>query len=357
MVAAAGPTSALKPAHRVGRSRRHPRLPRGVRRAVRSSLLTGNVPLESLRKCSSIAPRRLRARSAMPTRRRIGAYGFDAAGDYLRFARAAAGRGRDAGAAPKRQARRAAVLVSQQPAADGPGGGQRARLAQRPAARRSPTCGRSCSTATGRLVEFTSVPPQLDEPPPAAPRRPRTGRRFFELADLDITELKPATPLWTPRTYADERVAWEGPMPGWPEQQVRVEAGRVPRPARVPADGESVDAAEPHARRRRVPASQRIVQPFIAIVVLIVLGVAALVARHNLRKGRGDRRGALRIWAVIFVAIFGAWLLSAKHVIEVERRARAPLRRRSDGRCSAPARCGCCTWRSNRMSGSSGRRR
>ena len=45
-------------------------------------------------------------------------------------------------------------------------------------------------------------------------------------------------------------------------------------------------------------------QPFVAIVVLIVLGVAALVARHNLRKGRGDRRGALRIWAVIFVGYF-----------------------------------------------------
>ena len=63
--------------------------------------------------------------------------------------------------------------------------------------------------------------------------------------------------------------------------------------------------------------TERIVQPFIALVVLIVLGVAALVARHNLRKGRGDRRGALRIWAVIFAAIFAAWLLSAKHVIDV----------------------------------------
>ena len=77
--------------------------------------------------------------------------------------------------------------------------------------------------SSGRLVEFAAVPPQLDEPPPAAPAT--TGwPGILQLADLDITKLKPATPLWTPRTYADERVAWEGPMPGWPEQQVRVEA-------------------------------------------------------------------------------------------------------------------------------------
>ncbi len=168
---------------------------------------------------------------------------------------------------------------------------------------------------SGRLVEFASVPPQLDEPPPAVPAS-TDWPRILQLADLDITKLKPATPLWTPRTYADERVAWEGPMPGWPEQQVRVEAaayrGRL-------VSLQMVSSWTQPALMRETPRtrSQRIVEPFIATVVLIVLGVAALVARHNLRKGRGDRRGALRIWAVIFAAIFGAWLLSAKHVIDV----------------------------------------
>ena len=168
---------------------------------------------------------------------------------------------------------------------------------------------------TGRLVEFAAVPPQLEEPPPAA--RPATDwPAILRLAELDITGMKAATPLWTPRTYADERVAWEGPLPGWLEQQVRIEAaayrGRLVFLQLVYPWTEA-------ARMREAPRSrsERIVQPFVATVVLIVLGAAALVARHNLRKGRGDRRGAVRIWAVIFAASSGAWLLQAKHVTDV----------------------------------------
>ena len=66
---------------------------------------------------------------------------------------------------------------------------------------------------------------------------------------------------------------------------------------------------------RETPRSraERWSQGFVAIMVLIVLIVAAGVARHNLRKGRGDVRGAFRISTVIFVATLGDWLIRAKH--------------------------------------------
>ena len=65
--------------------------------------------------------------------------------------------------------------------------------------------------------------------------------------------------------------------------------------------------------------------------------VGALLARRNVKLGRGDRRGAFRAATAVFVLIIGAWLLGNNHVgqlgIEVERffargRHRAVQRRR-----------------------------
>ena len=324
MVAAAGSTSALKPLTALtGLAVTLVCLAAYAATSDRV-LLTGNVPLAK--------PPEVLVDRAQEVARTLGyadvpadwAYGFDSSGDYLRFVKQQP----DAAAmqARLRSGRPPALLFwyrsSPRPLIPATGN-DRVSLDDPPL---DVTNMRTVLLdSSGRLVEFASVPPQLDEPPPAAPAS--TGwPGILQLADLDITKLKPATPLWTPRIYADERVAWEGPMPGWPEQQVRVEAaayrGRL-------VSLKMVSPWTQPERMREAPRTrtERIVQPFIAIVVLIVLGVAALVARHNLRKGRGDRRGALRIWAVIFAAIFAAWLLSAKHVDRRRRRARTPLRR------------------------------
>jgi serine/threonine-protein kinase len=168
----------------------------------------------------------------------------------------------------------------------------------------------------GRLVEFHAVPPQLEDAP--ADAAPRTNwNRLFELAGLDAAGFQPVAPRWTPRGHSDERAAWEGPTPGWPDQKLRIEAaayrGRVvffqtvnpwTRPARM---------GEAQARTR----AQIWTQSIIAVAVIVVLTGAALVARHNLRKGRGDRRGASTIAVVIFVAMFVTWILEAVHFIEV----------------------------------------
>ena len=51
--------------------------------------------------------------------------------------------------------------------------------------------------------------------------------------------------------------------------------------------------------------------------------VAALLARRNVKLGRGDRRGAFRAATAVFALFIGAWLLGNNHVgmfsIEVER--------------------------------------
>ena len=40
---------------------------------------------------------------------------------------------------------------------------------------------------------------------------------------------------------------------------------------------------------------------------------AALIARHNVRKGRGDRRGAIQLASFVSLAAVGVWLLDARH--------------------------------------------
>jgi serine/threonine-protein kinase len=52
---------------------------------------------------------------------------------------------------------------------------------------------------------------------------------------------------------------------------------------------------------------------FLAILLLMLLG-SALVARRNVRAGRGDRRGALRIGVATFIAQCVVWILGGHHV-------------------------------------------
>jgi hypothetical protein len=166
----------------------------------------------------------------------------------------------------------------------------------------------------GRLVEFHAVPPQLEDSPGTAPAPPPAPNwaNLFELAALNQSDFQPVTPQWTPRSYADQRAAWEGPMPGWPEQKVRVEAaacrGRI-------VSFQTINPWTQPSQMREPPRSraQRLSRGVVAVMIPFVLAVAAGVARHNLRKGRGDRRGALRISATIFVSMFGYWIVGAAH--------------------------------------------
>ena len=75
----------------------------------------------------------------------------------------------------------------------------------------------------GRLVEFHEVPPQLEEET-SQPKAP-DWTPLFSLAGLTLSDFHAVPPQWTPRGYADQRAAWEGPMPGWPDQKLRIEAG------------------------------------------------------------------------------------------------------------------------------------
>ena len=169
---------------------------------------------------------------------------------------------------------------------------------------------------SGRLVEFSGVGPQLESiagPPPP----PVEWSKFFDAAGLDMASFNSTEPVWVPRNFADARQAWTGPMPGSAGVELRVEAASH---RNVPVNFQIIG---PWARPTRmiqptVNRATQIVTTFASVVVLpaVIIG-ALLLARANLRRGRGDRRGAIRLGLIAFVLSMGQWLLGSSHFADV----------------------------------------
>jgi predicted Ser/Thr protein kinase len=145
----------------------------------------------------------------------------------------------------------------------------------------------------GRLTGLTVVPPQMDEPVPVK-RRPDWAALFAE-AGLPIAAFSPAQPAWIPPLFADARAAWEGVYPDHPEIRIRVEAAAAHgRPVyfEIVAPWTRLQRLEP---TRFLTTADRVRYAFGASLGLLLTAVAVLLARRNLRLGRGDRRGAFRL--------------------------------------------------------------
>jgi serine/threonine-protein kinase len=167
---------------------------------------------------------------------------------------------------------------------------------------------------TGRLVEFYAVPPQLESPGAAPPEPDWAG--LFAAARLDLSHLRPVEPRWTPPFYADTRAAWEGAWPERPEMPLRVEAAaHRGRPVWFRLIG---PWTRPERMERFVPTRLESIARVFAIVLLVaVTGTGAVLARRNIRLGRGDRRGAFRLALALSGLGMAGWILGAHHVTDL----------------------------------------
>jgi serine/threonine-protein kinase len=66
-----------------------------------------------------------------------------------------------------------------------------------------------------------------------------------------------------------------------------------------------------------VSQSRRWATRIVATVLIGMLVAAVLVARHNVRKGRGDRRGAVRISSLVFACSMLTWLTGTEHFADI----------------------------------------
>jgi predicted Ser/Thr protein kinase len=162
----------------------------------------------------------------------------------------------------------------------------------------------------GRLIGFSAVPPQVDNSP-AAPA-PVDWKPLFAAAGLDLARLSEIRPIWTPLAAVDTRAAWEGVWPEMPEAKLRVEAaawkGRVVY----------FDMIGPWTRPWRTEglALTPVERTLRALVLFLAVGLllgASLLARYNHRRGRGDRRGAMRIAVAGFSISVSSMLLASDY--------------------------------------------
>ena len=166
----------------------------------------------------------------------------------------------------------------------------------------------------GRLQQFNAIPPQVDRS--AAPAVPTRWEPLFDAAGLAMSTFTPVTPECTPRAFADERAAWEGPLPERPEHRVRIEAAAYRgRPVSLLIIGPWSRPTQMQAEPRSATQAALIAAATLLLVALIV--TATLLARHNVRARRADVRGAWRIGLLVVVGYSVTWVLAAHHVIEV----------------------------------------
>ncbi len=170
----------------------------------------------------------------------------------------------------------------------------------------------------GRLQVLEIAPPERDATPPGDATPDYTP--LFAAAGLDIGDFSEASPEWNPTIPTDSRAAWTGHYRGQPDWPIRVEAGgyrgspvyfqlleTFDRPVRLP-------------REENASLGRRAAKGAGIVLLVAVLVVPPLVARHNLRRGVGDRKGAWRLGAAVGVLEFANWALRSDLPGEIVRR-------------------------------------
>jgi hypothetical protein len=165
----------------------------------------------------------------------------------------------------------------------------------------------------GRLHWFIAVPPQRE---PAAGTTtvdpaPDWSIAFHE-AGLDIASFRSVPSTRVPLHAYDARAAWDGTDSAHPELKTHVEAAAFRGKLTY---FETLYAWDQAGRQERpVESGRDRALNFILIPVFLTVLVGSVVlARRNLRLGRGDRRGATRVASLYFAVRMLVWLFTEHH--------------------------------------------
>jgi Protein kinase domain len=168
----------------------------------------------------------------------------------------------------------------------------------------------------GRLLELHAVPPRRDDNA-AAPVASDVDA-LFTAAGLDRSRFVEVEPTVTPRAFADSRAAWEGAMSDDASTKVRVETGTYrgrPIQFQIVAPWTQLAAGQQALAPGR---GEQLLGVLEALVVPGLLVVGAVMARRNLLRGRGDRRGAAAAGLFVLVTSIAAWALAATHASGID---------------------------------------
>ena len=159
----------------------------------------------------------------------------------------------------------------------------------------------------GRLIFFDAVPPQSDK------ANAERGGAFdwagaFKEAGFNLTDFSETESLQLPPRAFDERRAWTGKYPEQPDVPVRVEAaayrGRLVR----------FEIVEPWSSFQGQTSNQGSREMILATIFFTVLIVGSWLAFKNVRGGRSDLRGAVRV-ALFLLVLRMVNSMFAKHQV------------------------------------------
>ena len=163
--------------------------------------------------------------------------------------------------------------------------------------------------ARGNLLRLRAVPPQTETQ--GASAAPPDWKPLFAAAGLDYARFSPSAPRWVPDEPFDARADWDGSIATQPGLPIHVSAAAwhdrpvsftVHWPWSVP--------------EREIETAQTGGFGDIAFAIYIAAGwiTGIVLARRNLRLGRGDRRGALRVAWFVFATRVLSWVFATHHV-------------------------------------------
>ena len=163
----------------------------------------------------------------------------------------------------------------------------------------------------GRLVEFIGVPADKEDDAP----RSFDWSAALATAGLDASQLRPGKPRWTAPTDTDSKQAWDGAYADQPDVTFHIEAAAYRgKPVWFAVLGPWYQPRVPN-----LSLSDAFTWVVWATLVLGLAMMMALIAmaRRNLRLGRGDRKGAVRLAIITYVALSIALLVRANHATSI----------------------------------------
>ena len=167
--------------------------------------------------------------------------------------------------------------------------------------------------AEGRLHRFFAVTPRQADPEdhPAPSMEPDFGAAF-SLAGLDLADFTATEFTHDPRFRLDTQHAWKGTFPDAPDVPIIVHTGIY--------DGNlaSFDILEPWniedaAAAGTSDAIDIQAVPLVIVITTVILG-GAILAWRNVRLGRIDRRGTVRVALFVFVCLTIGNLIEQRHL-------------------------------------------
>ncbi len=164
----------------------------------------------------------------------------------------------------------------------------------------------------GRIRSLEVVPDERleTEPPPSSDPASDPWIGIFEAAGLDPQSFEESDPVWSPPQFVDELRGWSHRGGDVDLGINRIEAGTRSGRLEYLRTGTILDVAE---SRSSAAAGSDLAQTLNALLIVVIMVVGALIARRNVRRGRGDLRGSWQMAGVVFATGMAAWLVSAHH--------------------------------------------